>query len=49
MQCFFKNSEFLFIDGSIGKNVFIFRVDMSSFLRIGNKKKDTLILGTVQT
>ena len=32
-------------DGSVGKNVIIFGVDMSSSVNIDNKKKDILILG----
>ena len=32
-------------DGSMGKNVIIFGVDMSSSVHIDNKKKDILILG----
>ena len=38
-------SEFSLTDGSIGKNVIIFRADMSSSVHIDNKGKDTLILG----
>ena len=33
------------IDNDIGRNVIIFRVDMSSSLNIDNRKKDILILG----
>ena len=33
------------IDNEIGKNVIIFRVDMSSSTKIDNNKKDILILG----
>ena len=36
-------------DGSLGKNVIIFRVDMSSSVHIDNKRKDILILGKVPT
>ena len=32
-------------DGSVGKNVFIFGVDMNSTVLIGNKGKYILILG----
>ena len=32
-------------DGSVGKNVIIFAVDMSSSVYIDNKRKDILILG----
>ena len=38
-------SEFLFIDGKFGKNVIIFRDDMSSSVQIDNKNKYILILG----
>ena len=38
-------SEFSFSDGSVGKNVIIFGVDMTSALYIDNKKKDIKILG----
>ena len=38
-------SEFSLPDGSIGKNVIVFGVDMSSSVHIDNKKKDILILG----
>ena len=37
-------SEFLFTDGSFGKNVIIFGVDMSSSVHI-DKEKDIVILG----
>ena len=36
-------------DGSMGKNVIIFGVDMSSSVHIDNKKKDILILAFGQT
>ena len=36
-------SEFLFTDGSMGKNVIIFGSDMSSSVPIDNKNKDILI------
>ena len=39
------SSEFLLPDGSVGKNVIVFRVDMSSSMHIDNEKKDILILG----
>ena len=42
-------SEFLLPEGSMGKNVIIFGVDMSSSVHIDNKKKDILILGKGQT
>ena len=38
-------SEFLFTNGSIGRNVIIFGADMSSFVHVDNKNKDILILG----
>ena len=38
-------SEFLFTDGSYGKNFIIFVADMSSSLHIDNKNKDILICG----
>ena len=37
--------EFLFTDGSFGKNVIIFGADMSSSVHIDNKNKDILIIG----
>ena len=33
------------LDGSVGKNVIVFGVDMSSSVHIDNKKKDIFILG----
>ena len=42
-------SEFLFTDGSYGKNVIIFGADMSSSVHVGNKGKDILILGEKPT
>ena len=38
-------SQFLFTDGSMGKNVIIFGADMSSSVHVDNKGKDNLILG----
>ena len=38
-------SEFLFTDGSYGKDVVIFGADMSSSVHVDNKGKDILILG----
>ena len=38
-------SEFLFTDGSYGKNVIIFGADMSSSVHLDNKRKDILTLG----
>ena len=40
-----SNSEFSLRDGSMGKNVIIFGVDMCSSVHIDNKRKDILILG----
>ena len=37
--------EFSLLDINVGKNVIIFRVDMSPCLHIDNKKEDILILG----
>ena len=42
-------SEFLFTDGTWGKNVIIFGADMSSSVHIENKNKDILILGAGPT
>ena len=42
---FDSHSEFLFTDGSCGKNVIIFGADMSSSVHVDNKGKDILILG----
>ena len=42
---FDSQSEFLFSDGSYGKNVIIFGADMSSSVHVDNKEKDILILG----
>ena len=42
---FNSRSEFLFTDGSMGENITIFGVDMSSSVHVDNKNKDTLILG----
>ena len=41
--------EFSLPGGSIGKNVVIFGVDMSSSVHIDNKEKDILILGKPST
>ena len=41
---FNSHSEFLFTDRSLGKNVSIFGIDMSSSVHIDNKNKDILIL-----
>ena len=42
---FDSRSEFSLPDGSMGTNVVIFRVDMSSFVHIDNKGKVILIFG----
>ena len=42
---FDSRSKFLFTNGSFGKNVIIFGVDMSSSVHIDNKGKDISILG----
>ena len=42
---FDSHSEISLLDGSVGKNVIIFGVDMSSSVHIDNNKKDTLIVG----
>ena len=42
---FDSRSEFLFTDGSYGKNIIIFGVDMNSSVHVDNKEKDNLILG----
>ena len=42
---FDSRSEFLLPDDSVGKNVIIFGVDMSTFVHIDNKEKYILILG----
>ena len=41
---FHSRSEYLFTDGSMGKNVIIFGADMSSSVHVDNKGKDILIL-----
>ena len=42
-------SEFSLPDDSVGENIIIFGVDMSSSVHTDNKKKDTLILGKGST
>ena len=42
---FNSRSEFLFTDGSYGKDFMIFGADMSSSVHVDNKEKDILILG----
>ena len=42
---FTSRSDFSLLDGSMGKNIIIFGVDMSSSVHIDNKKKDILTLG----
>ena len=44
-MAFDSRSEFLFIDGTYGKNVIIFGADMSSSVHVDNKVNDILILG----
>ena len=39
-----SRSEFLFTDGSYGKNVIIFGADMSSSVHVNNKRKNILTL-----
>ena len=46
---FTSRSDFSLLDGSMGKSIIIFGVDMSSSVHIDNKKKDILILGTGPT
>ena len=46
---FDSRSEFSLSDGSIGKNVIIIGVDMSSSVHINNKEKDFLVLDTGPT
>ena len=40
-----SSSDSLFTDESYGKNVIIFRADMSSSVHVDNKGKDIVILG----
>ena len=42
---FDSRSEFSFTDGSMGKNVIIFRADMSSSMHFDNRNQGILILG----
>ena len=42
---FDSRSEFLFTNGSYGKNVIAFGADMSSSVHVDDKGKDILILG----
>ena len=42
---FASRSDFSLLEGSMGKKIIIFGVDMSSSVHIDNKKKDILILG----
>ena len=42
---FYSSPEFLFADGSFGKNIIILGADMSSYLHLDNKGKNLLILG----
>ena len=41
----YSGSEFLFTDGSMGKNAIIFGADMSSSVHVNKTNKDILILG----
>ena len=45
---FDRTGVYLLPDGSFGRNVVIFGVDMSSSVHVNNKRKDILILGKVQ-
>ena len=45
---FDSRSEFSLPDSSLGKNVILIEVDMSSCVHIDNKEKDTLVLMKVQ-
>ena len=42
---FHSSPEFLFVDGSFGKNIIILGADMSSYVHVDNKGKNLLILG----
>ena len=42
---FHSHSDFLFTEGSYGKNVIIFGVDMTSSVHVDNKGKDIVIPG----
>ena len=42
---FGRHGSFSFPETGLGRNVIVFRVDMSSSTKIDNKKKDILILG----
>ena len=42
---FDRKGSFSFPNGRYGQNLIVFGVDMSSFIRIDNKKKDILLLG----
>ena len=46
---FDRTGVYLLPDGSFGRNVIIFGVDMSSSVHIGNKRKDILIHGSSPT
>ena len=39
------DTTFLYTSGGTGSNVIIFGIEMSSFTKIDNKKKDVLVLG----
>ena len=46
---FDRHGSFSFPGTGLGRNVIIFEVDMSSSMKIDNRKKDILILGKGQT
>ena len=46
---FDSRSEFILTDHSVGKNVIIFGVDMSSAVHIDNNRKGILVLGKEPT
>ena len=46
---FDSRSQFSFTDGTMGKNVFIFGVDMSLSVHANNKNRNILILGKGQS
>ena len=46
---FLVQNFFIFTNGSMGRNIIYFRVDMSTSVHIDNKNEDILILGEEQT
>ena len=42
---FYSSPEFLFADGSFGKNIIILGADMRSYVHVDNKGKNLLIPG----